>query len=60
MCGDNQAYIEPSNYFSGILLCFLAYVLYVLSTIYLYVYVSTWVYGLLDFEYNKLFKLYMK
>ena len=50
MCGDNQTYIEPSNYLSGILICFLVYVLYVLATMYLYVYVSTWVYGLLDFE----------
>ena len=50
MCGDNQAYIEPSNYFSGILFCFLLYVLYALVTMYLYVYVSTWVYGLLHFE----------
>jgi len=32
------------------------YVLYVLATMYVYVYVSTWVYGLLDFEKNKLFK----
>jgi len=40
--------LEPSNYFSGILFCFLVYVLYVLPT--MYVYVSTWVYGLLDFE----------
>jgi len=42
--------LEPSNYPSGILFCFLVYVLYVLVTMYLYVYVSTWVYGLLDFE----------
>jgi len=32
------------------LFCFLVYVLYVLATMYLYVDVSTWVYGLLDFE----------
>jgi len=38
--------LEPSNYLSG----FLVYVLYALATMYLYVYVSTWVYGLLDFE----------
>jgi len=42
--------LEPSNYLSGILFCFLVYVLYVLATMYLYVYVSTWVYGLLEFE----------
>jgi len=42
--------LEPSNYLSCILLCFLVYVLHVLVTMYLYVYVSTWVYGLLDFE----------
>ena len=48
MCGYNR--LEPSNYFSGISFCFLVYVLYVLATMYLYVYVSTWFYGLLDFE----------
>ena len=42
--------LEPSNYLSGILFCFLVYALYGLVTMYLYVYVSTWVYGLLDFE----------
>ena len=50
MCGGNPTYIEPSNYFSGILCCSLVYVSYVLATMFLYVYVSTWVYGLLDFE----------
>ena len=35
---------------SGILFGFLVYVLYVLATMYLYVYVSTWVYDLLDFD----------
>ena len=43
MCGDYQAYIEPSNYFSGILFCFLLYVLYALVTMYLYFYVCTWI-----------------
>ena len=42
--------LEPSNYLSGILFCFLVYALYGLVTMYIYVYVSTWVYGLLDFE----------
>ena len=42
--------LEPSNYLSGILFCFRVYVLYVLATMYLYVYVFTWAYGLLDFE----------
>jgi len=32
------------------LFCFLLYVLYALASMYLYVYVSTWIYGILDFE----------
>jgi len=33
--------LELSNYLSCILFCFLVYVMYVLATMYVYVYVST-------------------